>query len=1026
MLSETLRQVRSVKDLPRLFGELGYVADCHPFLGDAEVVARWRGFKVVAAPGGDDPQERVRRLARSLAATSGRALAVTVGAGRELCLAAPRLGAPGVSRVFVLSLTTPTADALEHLHRFRPKAQATGLAHALHVCDLLASEIAGERFFEALRDILERMAASLRHRGTAAERRMLTLLHLTRVLFLYFVQVKGWLDGRTDYLQTLLDDALAARQSFHEDRLAPLFFEALNRPRAARRGTGLGSLPYLNGGLFEPQPIERRLGPATFSNRLWRDAFDGLFERFRFCVREADEVNAIAPDMLGKVFERVMDPGSRHDSGTFYTPEPLVRRIVEAAIETALTGRDGLPPDDLRALVAREGVAPHRRAAVRRRLQRLRVLDPAVGSGAFLLGALDTLTDLHLSLRSHRTPIHRLHLRRWVLRTNLLGVDVNPVAVRLAELRLWLAVVADDPTREPARVEPLPNLDGVLRQGDALLDPLGAVRRFAGAHACVAPAQGRAVRDARLGLFAATGAERRAALRRLRAAERELAERLLREARQRADASLRELASAARGRDLFGQRARLLARQREAYRALRADRDALKRAHAAVRDGAVPFFSFEVHAADVLGAGGFGVVVGNPPWVRAERLARGAKRALQARFSWWRPERSAGYAHLPDLAIAFLQRALELAAPGAGVGFLMPSKIATAGYGEPARRQLVAETTIRYLHRVPDKEAATFGATTYPLAVVLKNDPPDPTHTVALRFDADGAVAQQALATHGPWILVADRQRHAVETLREAGRPLADVAPPALGLKTGADGILVGTIVRTDRGRSVVRFATATLTVDAALIRPVLRGRDVTPFRVRPVRAVLWAYDAHGRVLPRVPSDIRGYLDHHRRELARRADLTDGPPWSLFRLRAALGDNRVVWADIAKVPTACALDETPSASALPLNSCYVSCAPDRETALVIAAVLNSTWTMALATLTADEARGGYRRHNARVISAVPVPAQSDEAAALARLSAAAHRGEPPHHDDLDEAVADALRLPATARDVLRRLACPRR
>ena len=98
------------------------------------------------------------------------------------------------------------------------------------------------------------------------------------------------------------------------------------------------------------------------------------------------------------------------------------------------------------------------------------LLDPAVGSGAFLLGALERMAQI----RAGEEP--PAALRRRILERNLFGVDLNPMAVRLAELRLWLAVIAVDGTTDPEEVEPLPNLDGMVRQGDSLLDPASRPR----------------------------------------------------------------------------------------------------------------------------------------------------------------------------------------------------------------------------------------------------------------------------------------------------------------------------------------------------------------------------------------------------------------------------------------------------------------------------------------------------------------------------------------------------------------------
>jgi hypothetical protein len=1026
MLADRLKEIHTTRDVARLFAELGYEREDYPYDRDASVIARWRGFKVIAAKT-RDPRERVRAIARSLAAASTRGIAVVVGGagagnGRELCIAAPRLGAPGVSRLLIVPLHQTPPDTLQHLAAFRPKPSASGLAHALRVQELLASEVAGERFFQAFRLTLERMAGHFAGKGTEAERRMITLLQLTRVLFLYFVQAKGWLDNRSDYLRSLLDDCLAARRDFHKTALLPLFFETLNRPHKARRNVKrLGNIPYLNGGLFEPHPLELRLGSIACPNALWRDAFDGLFEKFRFCVREAVEVNAIAPDMLGKVFERVMGTPARQDTGTFYTPETVVRQIVNATIETALSDDRALA--SLAAGRGAEHTVINRSLwpRARRRLRNLKVLDPAVGSGAFLLGALETLMEMHLSLRVDRSPVARLAIRRRILRENLFGVDLNPIAVRLAELRLWLAVVADDPTTAIARIEPLPNLDGVVRQGDSLLDPISTARVI-GAQYHLPTNVTRPVHDARVAVFSARGRAQPRALRRLRSAEQELACTLAQSAIVYTEHALRDLASAARTRDLFGRRSGLGDSQREHYRTLREHRAELKRTLTLVRDGTVPFFSFEVHTPDVVDAGGFSIVLGNPPWVRAERLPAGLRRTLKQRFSWWRSERSTGYAHLPDLSIAFLERALELAAPGAAIGFLVPSKLTSAGYAQAARHRLVREVSVHYLHRVPDRDAAQFQATTYPLALIARKEQPRKDHVLFLDFDGTATLAQCALREPGPWALVPSKARRALEAFRTSGTPLGEVAPASLGVKTGADAVLVGELLTREETTSVVNFGGERIEIESSMLRPVVRGRDISQFDVRSSRFIIWAYDSRGQPRQQVPALCLAHLKHHRRRLEQRADARGGALWTIFRLRAALSPNRVVWADIARHPAACALDVTDTSGALPLNTCYISNAPDAETALVIAAVLNSTWTHALVLSTADEARGGYRRINARVVAAVPIPPAGERRVALARLSADRHKRGSVNDEDLDDAVAEALALPPATRTTLRALA----
>ncbi len=1018
MLRHALSQVQRSLDVACVFAELGYLAVDQPLEDDVRIVAKWKAFRVLAAEA-PDPLGRSQELARWLAAKSIRGLAAVTGPRSELVLAAPRVGQDGTTKSLTISLTDPTPFALDQLDRLRPKQGTSALTHALKVAEVLRGELVSERFFSAFRAAVERMAGSLGTKGTQADRKLAALLPLTRILFLYFVQSKKWLDGRSDYLRSLLDTALATRRHFHRAFLDPLFFGTLNRPQHRRSHPALpGTIPYLNGGLFEPHAAERSL-QVHFANDLWRDTFDDLFERFRFCVRESDAADAIAPDMLGRVFERLMDVGERRDTGSFYTPETVVRQIVDATIESALT--EHLSPraaDRVVRGVPRLGKETQIACKV---LGAFKVLDPAVGSGAFLLGALKSLCAMRSALDAAADVKRSLpKLRREILRSNLFGVDINPIAVRLAELRLWLAVIADDTTEEIASIAPLPNLDGVVRQGNTLLDPLGAARRF-GTHLPTTSDTVTAVRTARQRLFEARGSARRTRQRALRRAESTLARRLLDEAVQKLELAIQDLVFASRGRDLFGRRFRLSHSQRLHHRQWTRLRKEVKEARRQLDQSNIPFFSFEVHAPDVIQDGGFSAVIGNPPWVRSEALPPSLKRVLKERFRWWRGTAERGYRHLPDLSVAFFERCLELTRPGGAVGLLVPSKVASAGYGETARRHLVRETSISYIHRVPDQEAA-FGATTYPLAIVVRKRKPPAKHPLRLGFDRPQRVTQAALDTPGPWILVPDAARSALREFTESGIPLKDVAPPSLGVKTGADRILVGRLLRRDDSTIVARFGDEEIMLEADCVRPVIRGRDVRPFTATPSHVLIWGHDRSGNPHDKLPPRAARYLEKFHTRLRKRADYRKGPLWTVFRIRSALAENPVVWPDLAKRPAAVALNETLHAEAVPLNTCYVAAAPDREAAFALAAVMNSTWAMAYTCAAGDEARGGYRRINARLTGNLPLPPLAKRKE-LATLSAEAHdnRGRIAQAS-IDEAVATALDLPPRTQLALRSLA----
>ena len=1005
VLRELLTRTEQISDLRDLFRVLGYQAAWEtvppgPWLGSADVadagitaaalIARHQAFRVIALEA-TDPEAAARAAAKRLATGADRGLACALGGTpRRLVLAAWRATSTRSLSVrhTSLSVERPAGFALATLERLAPRPVETALALSLRVGDALASEAVTIRFFRAFRDLLERFTDRLRRPSSRIDRHTLALTALTRVLFLYFVQEKGWLDGDRRYLPNLLDRALTRGRHFHRAAFHPLVFGTLNRPAAERSAAmqALGRIPFLNGGLFEPTPLERRVGPTLWSNTDWREAFDDVFERFHFSVVEGEGDARIAPDMLGRVFEGVMAPDERRSSGSYYTPATLVRDVVQAALVAALKHRFSLSHDAADAWVY-QGQAP----TAPPDLSGLRVLDPAAGSGAFLLGALEELTRLRTSAGAVDTP----ELRRGIIARSLFGVDLSPTATRLAELRLWLALIAPDTAGDPQAVAPLPNLDGQLRCGDALLDPYSVAAALARTRSAGMPRfdTGR-LADRRQHVFSLSGRAKVRAARELADIECAVASGLYEQATVGLDRRIGELIRAARNLDLFGRRAGLVARDWSLLRRLRRARSDLRRAaRRLAREGGAPFFSVEAHFGDVLASGGFDVIVGNPPWVRAERLPAQVRETLSERYTTWRPG-PGPFAHLPDLSVAFCERGLELLAPGGALALLVPAKLATSGYGEPLRRHLAQRTSITALATLDESVALGFGAAVYPMALVACRVDPGAEASTATRLGpADGRcrVPQQLLQAAGPWVLTPD----AVAVARHLSRdfpPLAERWEPQLGVKTGADELYL---------------------VDEALpgTRPVVRGRDVDRWQVTPRRHLLWTHDASGRPLAQLPAATAARLAPHTERLRRRTDYRGGPVWQVFRLALAVARHRVLWADLARE----LLAVVPPSEIVPLNTVYGVATSSADDADALAAVLNTRWCTALARLAADPARGGFRRFNARVVGALPLPrASAVQWSTLAQLGRRRERA--------DTLVAELYGLDASDRRALARLA----
>ena len=900
---------------------------------------------------------------------------------------APRNGGLA-ARQLRIALRQPSPVSAEILGGLAAAPRDTPVSLAVRAADVLRGEGLTRRFFRDFARLHALAAERLSGmpRATHSERRDLALIVLTRVLFLYFVQGRGWLAGRSDFLPSLLDTALGRGHPFHRAVFEPLCFGALNapparRPRAAR---ALGDLPFLNGGLFERHAIERRYPGATLDNETWRTLFDELFERFHFTVREHEDTDAVDPEMLGRVFEGLMVREQRRHQGTYFTPRRLLRETVDRALAAALAGRDA--------------------AAV----QRIRVLDPAVGSGAFLLEALTQLERARQTLCPGEHPAAR---RRAIVRDNLFGVDLDPMAVRLAELRLWLALLVDDDARLED-VAPLPNLDQNLRQGDSLLSPLEAAR---GLHTPAA-SRVRAVAERRFAYFGASGKEKAALARAIRADERLLA-------LEAADAGIAALtarladAAAGLGRDLFGGRTRRTAGAARRIAAWRRERRELLAARHRATDGeALPFFAYDVHFAPIMAEGGFDVVVGNPPWIRGERLPLTIRSALAHRYlAYCAASERRGFAHLPDLSVAFVERALDLAKAGGVVALLVPSKLLRAGYAGPLRALIRRTACVTALADRAHGPSSGFAATVFPLMLVLsKRVPASDAQAEVSLVGASGrtvvGVATQRdlgldeVPSRAPWLALPGDVVRAIRQILRAGPRLGATFRPTLGVKTGANDVFIRTEARASE-------------LPTSWRRPAVLGRDVSPFLVRPSHVLLAAVGPGGSPVEQAPSDVAAFLQPFAARLARRSDARNAPPWALFRTELLRSPWRVIWRDIAPRLEAAPLCGEQPDSPIPLNTCYGVAVPDAYTAYWLAAYLNSAPARNVAAALAERASGGAYRFSAGTVGALPLPPhpQSLHVRYLAELGAAAARGESWNDHDLDTHAALALGIaPDTA------------
>ena len=875
------------------------------------------------------------------------------------------LSAEGTLRRLEVDPESPSACALDRLNLLA-RGEAVDLARVYDRA--LDREAVTREFFQRFRGAVRDVARALAEQYPEEERSAVdaeALLLLSRLLFLSFVQEKGWLNGERRFLVDRLEQSIRAGRSFFTGVLLPLFFGALNTPLHARalEARTLGRIPYLNGGLFEPSRFEVRHADMELPNELMRRVLEGVFEKFDFRISEdGGSTTHVDPEMLGKVFESLMAADERAATGSFYTPKEVVDILTDRAIRSWL-GDGGIE-----------------------KLETITVIDPACGSGAFLLSALGVIERLWRELGG---PEDR-DLRRRIVSQSLYGVDLKPEAVRLCELRLWLAIVAS--TEAPIEeVEPLPNLDRNILQGNSLLSPtdfLGTARTDVYAYWLDAL---RAQRDLLERYRSAPHGQRPALYRVIRGNDQRLASDLLLTIAEDAERALQQ--ESVPRRDLFG---RALPLDTDLCRALQRRAAEARATLEKVEEGELGFFSFDIHFAHVMSAGGFHVVIGNPPWVRINRIDPELRRMLADRYPLFRGRRGRTAFHQPDLSVAFLEKCLALGAADGVVSLLMPGKIANAAYAESLRERLCGQLVAVDDWTDDPRRRRWFDADTFPMGITAR--------TTALRspltVTAGGAtfeMAREELAGGGSeWALVPPE---VVSILRRIHERLGTLEQslgrkPLMGVKTGANGaFFLGEA--SVRGDELVTADGCRIPAEA--VCRTVRGRDLQRWCVSASHWMLWPPRAGWRTPP-------AWLE----ALAAKRAL-DPSKLRLAFVRAEHVGTKVVWKDVSRGMAAAVMADSVLAGArafplVPNQTLYCLDAVSLDEAHAIAAVLNSSIVNALLLSVAERAKDAHYRFFGRTVAGVPWPDLRPEWEVLVRLSRKAHRGADVT-DAIDVAVA---------------------
>jgi adenine-specific DNA-methyltransferase len=352
---------------------------------------------------------------------------------------------------------------------------------------------------------------------------------LGRIVFLYFIQKKGWLGvpsksdwgkGDFNFLTNLFKNAKNP-DLFYSDLLSKLFFDTLNSKRKDDlieliKGESC-RIPYLNGGLFEEDDKKHR--NLIFPANLFKNLFD-FFNQYNFTIYEDDPNDhtvAVDPEMLGHIFENLLEDNK--DKGAFYTPKEIVHYMCQESLIEYLTtwfenkgyeiiGYIGFDkPDQPKLFSANEGrkgqlvmetdskskqidrlliekllkkklddddkkLIKKHSSEFHSALDNVKICDPAIGSGAFPMGLLHEIftakQTLHTFEFGNTKTFDASAVKLNIIQNSIYGVDIEKGAVDIARLRFWLSLIVDE-----EKPKALPNLDYKIVVGNSLVSKLG-------------------------------------------------------------------------------------------------------------------------------------------------------------------------------------------------------------------------------------------------------------------------------------------------------------------------------------------------------------------------------------------------------------------------------------------------------------------------------------------------------------------------------------------------------------------------
>jgi hypothetical protein len=733
-------------------------------------------------------------------------------------------------------------------------------------CNAVAAHPAAEQVFQ----------------NNAKYQRDFTKRLLGRIVFLYFLQKKGWLGakqggvGNAAFVKTLFEQC-QDKNRFYSQVLCPLFFDTLNNENRNNEAFMMPNgeviqVPFLNGGLFEEDTAQSAL--LDFDQSLFQNLFT-IFDQYNFTIDESSPLDheiGIDPEMLGHIFENQLEDNK--DKGAYYTPKQIVHYMCQESLiqylQTNLKIREETVSDFVRfkTVESVEKLGDYK-AKIKTLLRNVKICDPAIGSGAFPMGLLHEV--FHCLVAIEPNP-NAYELKKHIIRNSIYGVDIEKGAVDIARLRFWLSLVVD--AKKP---EPLPNLDYKIMQGNSLLECYenidlskiqeqkpytvrvvnGAMELFSGKLAN--PQLEFVIAEEPQNNFQKTldayySAKSKSEKERLHNEidnyvlefinhQLENHRNALTDKIEKAEADLNTDLKTVRTEE---ERIKLKTTSKKAqkiddlYKAFASMNTQLMRLSELEHSNERPFFLWQLYFREVFVKGGFDIVIGNPPYIRADNEAFAKDRALITNSGYYKTLYEKW-----DIMVPFYERGLRILNKNGVHSFIVSNSITTSKFAYHLQDWIMENYHVRSIDYF-ENNAKIFNAGVVPVITFITPKTSEIQETLKLyRKTSFEEVETKIIAYDDPKDIRAQVFKKEFSNEFTIDCPtiiLEDICYISVGIVTNAD-------EKTDKGAFAKDDLISEIPTEIHSKRYV-EGKDTKAYKIEKVRYFEWGTD-------RVPSQLR-------------------------------------------------------------------------------------------------------------------------------------------------------------------------